>query len=192
MGCWGSWPSGPGRDGAGTGIGSRSPSRAAGCAGTCRRAWRWPSTNWGDYDRRMRDGFVKEAAYFARRYRVLLAVFAVVLAGTVTHRVVTGPNEVDWLPADAGRDWFAVCEGTAFTRAAPYEGPGPHPVKIFGAPSPGSGGEQDPDKPPASWNPERADQVRLVACAEQVEGETEGRVECPRYVNRFPLDPNGS
>ncbi|MEV5828800.1 hypothetical protein AB0L25_24885 [Spirillospora sp. NPDC052242] len=140
----------------------------------------------------MRDGFVKEAAYFARRYRVLLAVFAVVLAGTVTHRVVTGPNEVDWLPADAGRDWFAVCEGTAFTRAAPYEGPGPHPVKIFGAPSPGSGGEQDPDKPPASWDPERADQVRLVACAEQVEGETEGRVECPRYVNRFPLDPNGS
>ncbi|RSN70368.1 hypothetical protein [Actinomadura sp. WAC 06369] len=140
----------------------------------------------------MRGAFAREAAHFGRRHRALLAVFAVVLAGTVAYRIASGPNEVDWLPADAGRDWFAVCEGTAFTRAAPYAGPGPHPVKIFGAPSPGSGGEQDPDKPPASWDPRRADQVQLVACAELVEGGTEGRVECPRYAERYPLDPSGS
>lgn len=133
-----------------------------------------------------------EAAYFARRYRVLLAVLAVVLVGTVTWRIVSGPNEVDWLPADAGRDWYAVCEGTAFTRATAYAGRGPHPVVIFGAPSPGSGAEQDPDKPPASWDPDRADQVRLVACAEKIDGESAGKVECPRYADRFPLDLDGS
>ncbi|MBE1532451.1 hypothetical protein [Actinomadura algeriensis] len=139
-----------------------------------------------------RDEFRTEAAHFARRHRVLLGVFAVVLAGTVGWRVFTGPNEVDRMPTDAGADWYAVCEGTAFTRAAAYKGPGPHPVKIFGAPSPGEGAEQDPDKPPAEWDPQRADQVRLVACAEEIDEVGLGEVECPRYVNRFPFDPNGS
>ncbi|MEW2358407.1 hypothetical protein [Spirillospora sp. NPDC029432] len=109
---------------------------------------------------------------------LLLGAVAVLVAGGIWY-VVSLPTKVDRLPAQAyGKDWYAVCEDTAYTKAAPYEGRGPHEIVIFGAPGGGAGDVAESDKPPATWQPRRPEQVTLVACAE-FEDLLDVAAECP-------------
>ncbi|TDB71131.1 hypothetical protein E1264_42590, partial [Actinomadura sp. KC216] len=83
-------------------------------------------------------------AEFARRNRWLLLAVAAALTVAAAWHATAGPDRVDWLPArTTGQDWYPVCEGTAFTRAAPYRGDGPHPIVIYGGGGPGDGASTD-------------------------------------------------
>ncbi|XRQ15053.1 hypothetical protein ACN3XK_30480 [Actinomadura welshii] len=124
-------------------------------------------------------------AEFARRNLWLLLAIAVAVAGSAAWHLSTGPERVDWLPPrTVGQDWYPVCEGTAFTRAAAYRGGGPHPIVIYGGTGAGAGASEDPDKPPSTWQPDTPAQVRLISCAEPI-GESRDLEEvasCPRYA----------
>ncbi|WUI03345.1 hypothetical protein OHR68_16535 [Spirillospora sp. NBC_00431] len=125
------------------------------------------------------------AAEFARRSRWLLLLVAAAVTASAAWHLTTGPERVDCLPTrTTGQDWYPVCEGTAFTRAAAYEGAGPHPIVIYGGAGPGGGASADPDKPPSTWRPAAPGQVRLVSCAEPIDEDTglgPEAAQCPVY-----------
>jgi hypothetical protein len=110
-------------------------------------------------------------ARWSRRRRWLAWSAAVVLAcaGYIGYGVLTYAPKREPLPADLN-GFFDGCgsQPVAFTGAASYSGPGPHPIAIEttngNAPNDDPGGWRD--QPPA-WRPAPA-AVQLVACVTSV------------------------
>ncbi|GIJ54365.1 hypothetical protein [Virgisporangium aurantiacum] len=95
------------------------------------------------------------------------------VAATPTETRTTPPAPVSTpppsLPFDSS-EWGEVCAFREFPAAAPYAGPGPHPIAFVVS---GSRGPAFPSRP-AAWEPPTIKATQLVACIDGVPGPVAG------------------